>query len=87
MTKEEFEKICAIGTRLNDLKNARKYLGTESYTRLVYERYHPLSDDWLRLEDTRLKPLKDILEKHHKMIYQEIDNEIAALEKEIEELD
>ena len=86
MKKEEFEKICAIGTRLNDLKSARESIGSESYTRLVYERYYPIADDWLRWEDTRIKPIADILVKHDKMIRQEIDEMIAALEKEIEDL-
>ena len=86
MTKEEFEKICAIQRRLVALQNVKEYIRGERTIRLTFERLYPLMDEWGRCDYTNLRPIDDILKKHASMIRQEIDEEIAKLEKEIETL-
>ena len=86
MTKEEFEKICAIQRRLVALQNVKEDIRGERTMRLTFERHYSLMDEWRQCDYTNLRPIDDILKKHASMIRQEIDEEICLLEKEIEKL-
>ena len=44
------------------------------------------SDDWSLVGEYKMRDISDILDRHDKMIRQEIDDEIAKITKQIEEL-
>lgn len=84
MTQEQYNRAVKIGKRLEELGNAKKELekGIQyqlSFSTKIAGEYYTCSE-WL------LSPISDILDRHDKMIREEIDAEIEKLKKEIEEL-
>lgn len=87
MNKETYNKTIAINNRLNQLQKVKDGLKDTHTHYLTYAaKVNPrfgsdsLCVDWIK------KYIGAILDKHDKMIRKEIDDEIAALNKEIEEL-
>ncbi|MBR0544529.1 MAG: hypothetical protein IIW98_08825 [Bacteroidaceae bacterium] len=84
MTTEQYTRAIQISERLKDLEQVKKAISSTTRNRLTYEREgdrgfyaHP---SWA------IKPIGNILDRHDKMIREEIDQEIEALTKEIEAL-
>ena len=87
MDKETYNRAVAISNRLSQLQKVKEELENTRNHYLTYVRkaksfgeLDTLCADW------KMKYIGVILDKHDKMIRQEIDGEIAALNKEIEEL-
>lgn len=87
MDKETYNMAVAINNRLNQLQKVKEELKDAHRHFLTYAREVELFGkcDGLCCNYIRGN-IRAILDKHDKMIRQEIDGEIAALNKEIEEL-
>lgn len=78
MNKETYNKAIAINNRLSKLQKVKEALTDDNY-KLTYSLGSTCAD-WMQ------KYISAIIDKHDKMIKQEIDDDIAALNKEIEVL-
>lgn len=84
MTQEQFDKAMKANDRIRELEEVKAHIKGTDKRRLFYA--------WKGDTDYRVCPqwamrtIADILDKHDKMIRQEIDDEIERLKKEIEEL-
>ena len=87
MNKETYNRAVAISNRLTQLQKVKEELKTTCTRYLTYagKAYESTNPDFF-CRSSIMKYIGDILDKHDKMIRQEIDDEIAALNKEIEEL-
>ena len=83
MTQEQYKRAVEINKRLLELNGVLKELNYNGIS-LAYK-YGNGRDSGL-CEEYRLRPISDILDRHDKMIREEIDAEIEKLKKEIEEL-
>lgn len=72
MTQEQYNRAVEISKRLEKLGNVKKELGKGILYQLSFS--------------TKMYHISDILDRHDKMIREEIDAEIEELKKEIEEL-
>lgn len=81
MTQEQYNRAVEINGRLNELKEVKKEIDSTSSSVLSYcdREYTPYAE-W------KMCSISDILDRHDKMIREEIDSEIEKLKKEIEEL-
>lgn len=87
MDKETYNRAVAISNRLSQLQEVKEELKDTRNHYLTYARKaDSLGERNSLCADWRMEYIGAILDKHDKMIRQEIDNEIAALNKEIEEL-
>lgn len=87
MDKETYNKAIAISNRLYQLQEVKdKLKDTHSHYLTYANKADSLGERNSLCADWRMEYISDILDKHDKMIRQEIDDEIAALNKEIEEL-
>lgn len=84
MTQEEYEKLCLLINRKKTLENIKKKLSEDKYS-LGYI-YNSECILFTRYAESFTITLKDLLDKHDKMIREEINQEIERLEKDIEEL-
>lgn len=84
MTTEQYTRAIQISERLKDLEQVKKAISSTTRSRLTYE----IESDrgYAALPSWELKPIGNILDRHDKMIREEIDQEIEALTKEIEAL-
>ena len=84
MTTEQYTRAIQISERLKDLEQVKKAISSTTRNRLTYEkegdRGYDSHPSWA------IKPIGNILDRHDKMIREEIDQEIEALTKEIEAL-
>ena len=82
MTTEQYTRAVQISKRLNDLEQVKKAIISTTNNRLTYEikgdRGYDTHSIWV------IQPIGNILDRHDKMIREEIDQEIEALTKEIE---
>lgn len=88
MTQEQYNRVSEIIKRLEVLNQAKHKI-THGLCKLSYVcQATILSTGHSKIEiDSYLSSsLSDILDRHDKMIREEIDNEIEKLKKEIEEL-
>lgn len=86
MTEETYQKVCKINNQLSELYHVKKKL---SETRTRYLTYAFMSDRKLTeraFDPDDLKPISNILDKHDRMIMDEIEAEIDKLKKQIAEL-
>ncbi len=81
MTQEQYNRAVAISNRLKELKEVKDDIGDTSNHLLSFckSNYTPCAEWYMR-------NISDILDRHDKMIREEIDAEIEKLKKEIEEL-
>ena len=87
MDKETYNRAVAISNRLRQLQGVKEELEDTSDHYLTYaEKANSLGDRDSLCADWKMEHISVMLDKHDKMIRQEIDDEIAALEKEIEGL-
>ena len=83
MTKEQYTRACNIYERLKLLEEV--VLKVEKYDyRLNYTQGSPFGEDLYMLKEGERNVIHSVLQKHEKAILQDIKNEIARLEKEIE---
>lgn len=86
MTDETYQKVCEINKQLSVLYRIKEKL-SETSTR--YLTYAFMSDRKLTeraFDPYDLKPISNILDKHDRMIMDEIEGEIDKLKKQIAEL-
>lgn len=88
MTQEQYERACQIHTRLAELADVKKRIGDNSNEKIIlsylYSSNNP--NDYSHCNYWCMRNIADILDKHDKMIREEIDAEIESLKKEIEML-
>ena len=83
MEQEQFQRAVQIHERLRELTDVKDEITPTSVHKLWYA-YD--SSKWDLCPTWKMNCIRDILDKHDKMIRQEIDEEIERLKKEIEEL-
>ena len=87
MTEEQIKKVVENHKTIYTLNYVKQIIGAKERIRLSY--IEDLGTDaraWEPIPILKLLAIKDIMDKHDKMIRQEIDERIAELEKELEEL-
>lgn len=80
MTTEQYTRAIQISERLKDLEKVKKAIPNTCNNHLTYERDGEAQPSWV------INPIRNILDRHDKMIREEINQEIEALTKEIEVL-
>ena len=83
MTDEQFERAVKISIRIKELEEVKKEISETEEHRLSYSYY---SSAWQLCPLWVMSQIRGILDKHDKMIRQEIDEEISTLKEEIKEL-
>ena len=86
MTKEQYQRACEINERLRQLEQVKKEIHGTATHRLTYTRKHSTGSDYSPCNQYIMSYIGNLLDTHDKMIRAEIENEIAALEQEIETL-
>ena len=89
MTQEQFNTAIKLHHRLEALSEVKKEIANTKEHRLWYagKRISSYgSDDWSLVSEYTIRYISDILDRHDRMIRQEIDDEIAKITKQIEEL-
>lgn len=82
MTQEQYDRAAEINNRLLSLYKVKGEISRYNTVLGYFHRLQHLFKD-LRIID---EDIRDILDRHDKMIREEIDAEIEKLKKEIEEL-
>lgn len=83
MTQEQYNRAVMISKRLKELEEVSNLIANTK-GRLIYIVDDPTS--FLNKDIISENHISDILDRHDKMIREEIDAEIEKLKKEIEEL-
>lgn len=88
MTQEQYERTCQIHKRLTDLADVKKRIGSKPNEKIILSYLYSSnnSNDYSHCNYWCMRNIADILDKHDKMIREEIDAEIESLKKEIEML-
>lgn len=89
MTREQFNTAIKLHHRLEALSKVKEEIADIEKHRLWYaERYSPMcgTTQWDAVNEYIMRDISDILDRHDRMIRQEIDDEIAKITKQIEEL-
>ena len=86
MTKEQYQRVCEIDTRLKQLEQVKKEIHGTPTHRLSYLYNRPNHNDYYPCNEYVMRYIGNLLDKHDEMIRTEIEAEIAALEQEIESL-
>ncbi len=89
MTQEQYQAAIRLHKRLEALNEVKKEIEETEKHRLWYaKRYDPLTGttEWETVSEYVMQNISDILDRHDKMIREEIDEEIAKIKKQIEEL-
>ncbi len=84
MTEQQYNRVCGIKNRLEALADTKKGIENTSTHRLYYATRY--SNEYRCCPDRVMRPIAELLDKHDRMIRQEIEDEIERLKKEIEEL-
>lgn len=85
MTEQQYNRACQINDRLSVLADVKKQIeGT--LTHRLYFAYKDCDGYFRCCSDLVMRYISEILDKHDRMIRQEIEEEIERLKKEIEEL-
>lgn len=82
MTQEQYNRITEINNRLSAIYKVKEEISRNNVFLGYFCRAQYILRD-LRIND---EDIRNILDRHDKMIREEIDNEIEKLKKEIEEL-
>ena len=83
MTDKQFRRAVEISSRIKELEKVKKEISETEEHRLSYSYY---SSAWQLCPSWVMSQIGEILDKHDKMIRQEIDEEISTLKAEIKEL-
>ena len=89
MTQEQFNTAVKLHHRLEALSKVKEEISNVEKHRLWYaKRYDPMcgSTKWDTVSEYVMQNISDILDRHDQMIRKEIDDEIAKITKQIEEL-
>lgn len=89
MTQEQFNTAIKLHHRLEALSKVKEEIADIEKHRLWYaERYSPMcgTTKWDAVNEYIMRDISDILDRHDRMIRQEIDDEIAKITKQIEGL-
>lgn len=87
MTDETYQKVCEINNRLKELYRVKEKIQDSKRNYLTYaEKSDYLGDRDYLYQSCEMKGITTLLDKHDKMIRQEIDDEIDKLKKQIAEL-
>ena len=89
MTQEQFYSAIKLHHRLEALSKVKEEIANTKEHRLWYaKRYDPMcgTTKWDAVSEYAMHHISDILDRHDQMIRQEIDDEIANITKQIEEL-
>ncbi|WP_290089175.1 hypothetical protein [Paramuribaculum intestinale] len=89
MTQEQFYTAIKLHHRLEALSKVKEEIADIEKHRLWYvKRYNPMcgTTQWDTVSKYAMRAISDILDRHDQMIRQEIDDEIAKITKQIEEL-
>lgn len=89
MTKEQFNTAIRLHKRLEALNEVKKEFEDTEKHRLWYaRRYDPMTGttEWNTVSEYTMRSISDILDRHDKMIREEIDEEIEEIKRQIEEL-
>lgn len=85
MTQEQFERAVVISERIRALEAVKKEIEKKSERRLSYC-YRTSGGDYKEMSVLTLMPIAKLLDKYDNQIRKDIDDEINALHKEVEEL-
>lgn len=85
MTEQQYNRACQIYDRLSELADVKGSIEGTSTHRLYFA-YKDSGGDFRCCPDWAMRYISEILDKHDKMIRQEIEDEIESLKKEIEKL-
>ena len=86
MTTEQYTRAIEISERIKELEQVKRAISSTINHRLTYEYKEHGEFEAQAHPSWELKPIEKILDRHDKMIREEIDQEIDALTKEIETL-
>lgn len=89
MTQEQFNTTIRLHERLEALGEVKKEIEETEKHRLWYaKRYDPMTGTtlWNTVSEYTMRSISEILDRHDKMIREEIDEEIAEIKRQIEEL-
>ena len=89
MTQEQFNTAIKLHHRLEALEKVKEEIADIKKHRLWYAKRHdPMcgTTQWDTVSKYVVQSISDILDRHDQMIRQEIDDEIAKITKQIEEL-
>lgn len=89
MTQEQFYTAIKLHHRLEALSKVKEEIANTKEHRLWYAvSYSPMcgTTQWDAVSEYIMRDISDILDLHDQMIRQEIDDEIAKITKQIEEL-
>lgn len=89
MTKEQFQTAIRLHERLEALGEVKKEIAETEKHRLWYaKRYDPMcgTTKWDTVSEYAMRSISDIIDRHDKMIREEIDEEIVEIKRQIEEL-
>lgn len=84
MTQEQYNRAVKISLHLGAFMEVKNELADTTERRLTYSRRK--ERDYECCPDWKMQAIRKILDRHDKMIREEIDAEIEKLKKEIEEL-
>lgn len=89
MTQEQFKNAIRLHKRLEALGKVKEEIEDTGKHRLWYaKRYDPMTGTttWETVSEYLMGSISDILDRHDKMIREEIDEEITKIKREIEAL-
>ena len=87
MTHEQFAKAVFINKRIEELNKVKEEIKGTSEHRLWYAYKHDgINRDWSLCSEWVMKYISEILDKHDKMIRDEIEAELLRLEEDIARL-
>lgn len=89
MTQEQFNTAIRLHERLKELREVKKEIEDTEKHRLWYaKRYYPMTGTtkWETVSEDTMRSISDILDRHDKMIREEIEEEIAKIKRQIETL-
>lgn len=89
MTQEQYQAAIRLHIRLKALNEVKKEIEETEKHRLWYaKRYDPMTGTtkWNTVSEYTMCNISEILDRHDKMIREEIDEEIAEIKRQIEEL-
>lgn len=84
MTEQQYNRAVEISNRLDALYDTKKCIENTSTHRLYFA--YKCTNEYRCCPDWAMRPIAELLDKHDRMIRQEIEDEIERLKKEIEEL-
>lgn len=87
MTDETYREVCLIYNRLGELYRIKEKIQNNKRNYLTYaEKSDYLGEKDYLYQPCEMEGITTLLDKHDKMIRQEIDDEIDKLKKQIAEL-